>query len=269
MLVLAALLWGIAYSIQSISASEFGPYTVTFLKFVCSIPLFIYCLITKREFNSRVVFGGILIGIIVLCGTFLQQMGIEKTTVSKASFLSALYIMIVPIMEFVLGNKPKIKTWIAILIALLGAYLLCINESLSLNIGDIFVFLGAIFWAIQIILINKLVKDSDPLSLASIQQLTALIIATILMLTKEKTSFSSLTNNMVFPILYTVFLSGFLAETLQTRFQKDVPASLVSLLLSLESVFGALGGWLILNQTLTIKEVVGCVLIFIAILIAE
>lgn len=269
MLVLAAFLWGMAYSIQSFSSSTLGPYTITFLKMSCGIPLLIFCVLTKRKFNKTTIIGGIVLGFIVLFGTFLQQMGIERTTVSKASFLSALYIVLVPIFELFLGKKPKNRIWVAILLATIGIYLLCMSEAISFNIGDIFVFAGAIFWALQILVIDRISDDVDGLVLAGVSQSTSCILSLSLMLIYEKPFFIGLDSNMILPILYTIFLSGFLAETIQSKFQKNVQPSLASLLLSLESVFGALGGWLILNQVISVKEIIGCVLIFVAILIAE
>lgn len=269
MLVLAALLWGIAYSIQSYSSSALGPYTIGFLKMSCGIPLLIFCIINKRKFNKTTIIGGIALGFIVLLGTFFQQLGIERTSVSKSSFLSVLYIVLVPLFELLFGKKPKNSIWLAILLAIIGIYLLCMSEVFSINIGDIFVFIGSIFWALQILVIDRVSDNADGLVLAGISQSTSCIISFVLMIINEPGSFVGLGSNMIFPILYTIFLSGFLAETIQSKFQRNVQPSLASLLLSLESVFGALGGWLILNQTLSIKEIMGCVLIFIAIIIAE
>lgn len=147
-------------------------------------------------------------------------------------------------------------------------YYLCLNGNYEVCIGDILTFISNFFFALQIILIAKYTKTSDFVPFCAAQQATTSIIAGIMMLVFEKPQLSDF-NGLLFPILYTVFISGMVAQLLQNRFQRDIEPSLASLIMSLESVFGALSGWLLLNQTLTSRELFGCILIFASILIAE
>ena len=185
--------------------------------------------------------------------------------ISDSEFLIVVFTWIIGIP---IGKKPKSKIWLAMGVAVVGVYLLCVNGSLNFNTGDIYTFIGSIMFAIQIIAIDKSVEDEDPIALSIIQQAVCSVFDLIFIFFIDKPTSVNIIGNIL-PILYVAIGSGIIAQTLQIVYQKDLDASLSSLIMSLESVFGALIGWLALNQVLSIREIIGCVLIFTAVLIAE
>lgn len=268
LLGLATLLWGLSYTIQSISARDLGTYTIVFFKTIGALFLIPFIIVKKCKFTKDTFIGGVMIGISVFAGCILQQEGMMLSSVSKASFITVLYIIFVPIISFFLGNKIKRKMIIAIVLALIGLYFLCIKSDFSLNIGDFYLILCSLCFSLQILLIDHYSKKTDPLSLALISQLFTGLFSLVMMLIYEKPDFQSI-KAAILPIMFIVFMSGLIAQTIQNVYQKDLDPSLASLIMSFESVFGAIFGWLILNQTLSVKEIFGCILLFIAILIAE
>ena len=267
MLLLAALLWGITYSIQTL-CNGLGTFTIIFFKTIGSVLLLAIAIVKKERFTKTTILGGILIGAVACVGLVLQQKGLELSSAANASFLSALYIVFVPILSMFVGKKPKPKIYLAILVSLIGMYLLCINGEFVLKIGDILLLIGAIMFALQIIFIDKFINDVDPIAFTAVQQLVCSLFTGVIMLVVEKPSIISISENIL-QLLYISLLSGALAQVLQNRFQRDVEPSLSSILMSFESVFGAVFGWIILNQALSTKEIIGCVLMFVAMLIAE
>lgn len=268
MLLLAAMLWGGSYGMQSILSNRFGTYAIIFIKTVSGFLLIAFCALQKKKFTKTVVLSGILVGIMNAFGLILQQIGIENTTVSKASFLSGLYVMFVPIIGLFTKKKPKKKYWLAIAIAFVGLYLLCMSGGEKIGYGDIITLFAAMFFALQIVLIDKFVSQVDPLLFCGFQQSTVAVISGIMMLIFETPDFSNI-SSMIGPMLYVSFLSGLLGQILQNKYQAYVDPTVASLIMSLESVFGTLGGWLLLNQTLTINEILGCILLFVSIIVAE
>lgn len=268
MLFLATLFWGLSYSIQMLSADNLGSFTIVFFKGFGGLFLLPFIIFGKRKIDRNTIIGGVIIGITVFIGCALQQIGMELSIVSKASFISALYIIVVPILETFSGKKIKSRLWLSIVVAIIGLYLLCFHGSLSLSIGDILLFLCSVVFAYQIIFIDKYSKKCDSISLTFVAQTTMSILSFIVMMFVEKPQLNDI-KNAILPILFMVFVSGMIAQTIQMVYQKDVGPSLGSLIMSFESVFGAIGGWLILNQVLSVREIVGCILVFIAIVIAE
>ena len=268
LLGLATMLWGLSYTIQSITADNLGTYTIVFFKAVGALFLIPLIMIKKCRFNKESFVGGLVMGLCAFAGCILQQKGMMLSSVSKASFITVLYIVIVPIISFFLGNKIKKKMIIAIILALIGLYFLCISSSFTLNIGDFYLILCSLCFSLQIIFIDYYSKKADPLSLTLTSQLSTALFSGIIMMFVEKPDIASI-KSVILPIIYIVLMSGLIAQTIQITYQKDLDPSLASLIMSFESVFGAVFGWLILGQTLTIKEIIGCILLFVAILIAE
>ena len=268
MLLLATIIWGVSYSVQTFVSEYFGTFTIVFFKGIGGILLLYFIIKDNRKITYKSFIQGSLIGLTVFAGCVLQQRGMELSTVSKASFITSLYIVMVPIIEMFSGKTVKEKIWVAIIIALIGLYFLCFSGTFTLQIGDILLFLGSIMFAIQIVGIDRFTKNNDVIVISFFSQMTVAVLSFIVMLISEKLYINDVINNIL-PILFIVVISGVLAATLQTKYQKEIGASLASLILSLESVFGAIGGWLLLNQTLSVRERIGCVLLFIAILLAE
>lgn len=268
MLFIATLIWGLSYSIQTISADHLGTYAIVFFKGLGGIFLLPFLILQKKRIDKESLKGGILIGIFALSGCVMQQIGITSSTVSKSSFITALYIIIVPAIGFLLGNKTSKRILVSIVLACVGLYFLCFSASVKLQVGDLYLFLGSICFALQIIYIDKYSQSCDPIVLTFVQQVLISICAGIVMLVWEKPLLDDFRLSL-FPILYLVFASGMIAQSLQIIYQKDTGPVLGSLIMSFESVFGALGGWILLSQTLSLREIFGCFLLLAGILLAE
>jgi len=268
MLLLAALLWGSAYAVQKIMSDSINTFTVIFIKSVSGYLMLFFCFIFNRKFSKRTISAGVLIGLCNGAGLILQQLGFASSNVSKVSFISGLYIIFVPLFRLLAKKKPKDKFWVAVIVACVGMYLLCMNESLILEFGDLVTLVSTMFFALQIIFIHKYSEDVDFVAFCGIQQATVATICGIIMLIFEKPEVSDF-SNIILPSLYVMFASGLVAQLLQNKFQKDVDPSLASLIMSLESVFGALSGVILLGTTLSPRELAGCAFIFVSILIAQ
>lgn len=269
MLLLAAILWGGTYAIQNIMSQSVGSFTIIFLKTSTGFLILGYCYIKKRKLKKKAVLAGVIVGVITGIGLLTQQMGISLTTISKASFISGMYVIFVPLLGLFTKKKPKAKFWLAILISLVGMYLLCMSGNEKFSTGDFVILLSSIFFAEQIILIDKFSEEvDDALAFCGVQQSTICLLSIIPMLFIDKPQLINF-EGMLIPILYVMFFSGMIAQIIQNKYQGSVAPTIASLIMSLESVFGVLFGWLILKQGLTVKEIIGCILMFISIIIAE
>ena len=282
MLVFTALIWGTAFVAQSVGMDYVGPYTFLFARSIIGGIFLIPCMFFLRTFNKNdkiekkmnkderktLIKGGILCGIMLFVASSFQQCGIQYTTVGKAGFITALYIIIVPILGIFLKKKAGIKIWIAVLISVAGLYLLCINESFSINKGDFLIFICALFFAMHILVIDYFSPKVDGVKMSCIQFFVCGIISAVFMFIYEKPEIGTIINAYV-PVLYAGVMSSGIGYTLQIIAQKDTEPVIASLLMSLESVFAVLGGWVILHQVLSTKELIGCLLVFVAIIIAQ
>lgn len=270
MLLLASLFWGLSFPLQNMTSSDLAPYTLATVKNLGCILLIPVLIIGKHKITKHDMLCGFITGVITITGIIIQQKGIEISSVNNASFLSALYIVLVPVFGLFFGNKPKKTVWIAVVLALVGVYFMCLagTGGFVFSEGDIYLLISVLFWTLQIIFIDIFVKKSDPYVMAFAQQLTCFTVAVTMTIFYEKPDLAPL-KNMVPILIYYATLSGIVAEFLQIRFQKDVEPSIASLTMSLESVFGTLGGFFILHQTLSVNQVIGSALIFIAVLLGQ
>ncbi len=268
MLILTTLLWGLSYSIQSISASELGTFTIVLFKGVGGLLLLPLLMFHRKKISRQDLIGGVSMGLFLFLGYVFQQLGIEHTSVSKVSFITALYIISVPLIEMFMGQKISGKIWISVLIAICGLYFLCVNGSSVINSGDLYALIGSLMFAVQIILIDRFSKACDPLTLTFVSQMTVSVLSLFVVLLRENIDLSVITRASA-GIFFIIFIGGLLAECMQIRFQRDLDSSLSSLLMSFESVFGSLFGWILLHQVMSPKEIFGCILVFVAILLAE
>lgn len=280
MLMVASLIWGTAFVAQSVGMEYVGPFTFNGARFlVGAIVLTPIIWLNSRTESAVEAFGklvdahlllkgGFCCGLIIFVSSTLQQMGILHTTVGKAGFITSLYIVIVPLLGLFLKKKVDGIIWGCVLLAVMGMYLLCINESLTLNQGDLLILLCAIGFATHILIIDHYSPLVDGVKLSAIQFVVCSVLSTIAAFIFENPQWSMIQQAWK-PILYTGVLSCGIAYTFQILGQKYVAPVIASLILSLESVFAVLAGWIILNEILTMKEIWGCVLIFIAILLAQ
>lgn len=281
MLLITSLIWGTAFVAQSEGMNYVEPFTYnamrTLLGGVVLIPVIIlFRFLDKRNGKEKsscslknTVIGGICCGIVLFIASSFQQSGIAQTTAGKAGFVTALYIVIVPLIGIFLHKKMPLRMWLFIAIALAGFWLLCIKQDIGISSGDLLVFFGAIFFAVHITVIDYFnEKNTDGVLMSCIQFFTAGLLMLICMFIFEKPTIPNIIGAGG-TILYAGIMSCGVAYTLQILGQKHTNPTLATMLMSLESVFAALSGWLILGEKLSIKEFFGCVLIFSAVILAQ
>lgn len=280
LLVLTALIWGMAFVAQSVGMNYIGPFTFNCIRSIMGGLVLIPCILffdkrekgeakqEKKEDTKTLLIGGICCGLALCIASNLQQIGIKYTTVGKAGFITALYIVLVPIFGIFLKKKVSGRVWLSVAISVVGLYLLCITDEFRIGKGDFFVLLCALVFTIHILVIDYFSPKVDGIKLSCIQFLVAGILSGVPMLISEKPSISTILAAWA-PLLYAGIMSCGVGYTLQIVAQKDADPTIASLILSLESVFSVLAGWLILGQTLAGKEIVGCVLMFAAIILAQ
>ena len=286
LLLLTAFIWGVAFVAQSVGMDYVGPLTFNASRFIIGAIFLIPCIafldklkekenqaacknIPAAPQNKKVLItGGICCGIAIAAASTLQQYGIAYTTVGKAGFITALYIVIVPILGIFLKRKPRLIIWFSVLLALVGLYFLCMTDRLSFSKGDTLVLLCAFVFSLHIMIIDHFSPMVDGVRMSCIQFAVAGVLCGIPALIFEHPTFSSLIAAWA-PVLYAGILSCGVAYTLQIVAQKNYDPTVASLLLSLESVFSVLAGWVILHQALSPREIFGCVLVFIAIILVQ
>jgi drug/metabolite transporter (DMT)-like permease len=259
LLLLAAFIWGIAFVAQSVGMDYIGPFSFGASRFLLGTVVLLPVIYVRRKQNRKkgiapadmktTWIGGICCGLALCAASTLQQVGIQYTTVGKAGFITTLYIIIVPILGIFLKKKVPGKVWPCAVLAAIGMYLLCMSESLQIGKGDVLVFICAFLFAIQILLADHFVELADPVEISCIQFLTSGVILTILMFVFETPHWSDFVAAWL-PIAYAGILSSGVAYTLQLIGQKGMDPTIASLLLSMESTFSVLAGWVILKQKL-------------------
>ena len=285
LLVLTALIWGCAFVAQSVGMDYVGPFTFNAVRCLIGAAVLIPVILfmdksarksglTDEEMKSRrgdrktLFTGGICCGLALGIASSLQQWGILFTTVGKAGFITAMYIVLVPVFGIFIGKKVRPVIWFCVALAAAGLYFLCMNETFRLNTGDFLVILGAVCFSVHILVIDHFSPKVDGVRLSAIQFLVAGIVCGIPMLIWECPELPGILAAWM-PLLYAGVMSCGVAYTLQIIAQKNVDPTVASLLLSLESVFSVLAGWMILHQSLSIRELFGCVLMFGAIILAQ
>ena len=283
LLLLTALIWGCAFVAQSVGMDHVGPFTFqctrSLLGSAVLIPVFLtldrskkragtYVAPTKED-KAVLMRAGVLCGIIMTVAANLQQIGLQYTTAGKAGFITAMYILIVPILGLFLGKKVPFKLWLCVGIAAVGLYLLSVpNGFTGINKGDVYIFLCAIVFAVHIMVIDHYVDRVDAVRLSFLQFLVCGILSAVLMFALESPSWQGILDAGV-SIAYAGILSCGIAYTLQIVGQKYTNPTMASLILSLESVFAVLGGIVVLRQIPSARETIGCLLMFSAIIIPQ
>ena len=292
LLLLTALIWGVAFVAQSVGMDHVGPWTFVFFRYVLSsLVLIPVSVIVGRKIARQhgrkeaadlqpnrdqgrssvkdYIKGGVLCGFFLGTASITQQIGIQYTTAGKAGFITALYVIIVPILGLIIGRRPEKKIWICVVLGLVGLYLISVKEGFSIGGGDAMVMLCALLFSCQIMCVDHYSsKLENVVLLSNIQFVVVAVIGGIGMLIFERPVMEDILAAAL-PILYAGILSGAVGYTLQIIAQKNTEPAVASLLMSLESVFSALAGWVILGQMLSVKELLGCVQVFAAVLLAE
>ena len=280
LLLLTAVIWGVAFVAQSVGGDSVGAFTFlasrSFIAGVALLPVIAWrnrraSAAKDSPSSPRVLWlGGILCGTALMIASAFQQIGIgdPNTTVGKAGFITALYIVIVPLAGIFMKKRIPVTVWIGVALATFGMYLLCITESFSISYGDVLILICAVCFSVQILLVDHFSPKVDGVKLACIEFFTCGTLSLVMMLITETPTWGSVLEAWM-PILYAGLFSSAVGYTLQIVAQKNVPPTLASLLMSLESVFAVLAGWVILGQSMSGRELIGCVLVFAAVMLAQ
>ncbi len=286
LLFLTAFIWGVAFVAQSKGSESMGAFTFngsrSFLGSLVLLPLIGFYVYRDRKYRTKRngdlknnLLGGICCGLVLTAASMFQQFGIERTSVGKAGFITALYIIFVPIAGIFLKKKVPGIVWFGALMATAGMYLLCVTEDFSVNPGDIMVLICAILFTLHILVIDYFSPKTDGVIVSCIQFFVCGLICTILALLFEKPSFGQVADGGI-SILYAGIMSCGVAYTLQIVGQKDMNPTIAALILSLESAVAAVMGYvaykvgfLKTDQTLTGKQIAGCIIVFSAVILVQ
>lgn len=311
LLFITALIWGFAFSAQSVGANHLSAWYFNGIRFCMGslslVPLIVF--MRKRTQNSKsapdvdvatesestdftdkravapesparapksprasicsLCIGGTIAGVCMFAGASMQQLGIETTTAANAGFITGLYIIIVPLAALFLKKTPPVQAWLGVVLGVCGLYLLCINGSMSVRHGDVLMLIGSFFWAAHILLVDFFSKKVVPIELAAFQFAVCGVLSLAVALFQGNALAAANLKNALVPLLYGGLCSVGIAYTLQVIAQKDAEPTEASLILSLETVFSAVGGYIILGETLSARALTGCALIFAAIILAQ
>lgn len=278
MLFFTSIIWGLAFVAQTQGMEFIGPFTFTAVRsFVAIIFLYLTYLFFNKTSKSyreqkfdmkKTIRGGILCGLVFTFGINFQQFGLVYTTAGKASFLTALYIVFIPIIGLFFGKRINRKLLLCIVLAMLGTYLMSVKGSLSMNRGDFITIMSAIVFSIHILMLAEFSVDTNAVLVSLFQFAVCGIISFIAALVFEEINISAILKSYI-AILYVGVLSSGVGFTIQLMALKELDPVIASMISSLESVFGAIFGWLILSQSMSEREIIGAVIIFIATLIAQ
>ena len=288
MLFLTAFIWGTAFVAQSVGMDYIGPFTFTCVRSLIGGIFLIPCICfldkwrakndgverqkkaDRKEEKKNVILGGICCGLALCVASNLQQIGIQYTTVGKAGFITACYIIIVPVIGIFLRKKCSPFIWIAVILSLCGLYLLCLTpgEGFAIGKGELLVLICAFLFSLHILTIDHFSPLVDGVKMSCIQFLVCGILSGIPALIFESPDLAGIFAAKI-PVLYAGVMSCGVAYTLQIVGQKNMNPTVASLILSLESCISVIAGWLILGQNLSSREIFGCVLMFGAIILAQ
>lgn len=279
-LLLATVIWGAAFVAQSVGMDHIGPFTFQAVRcFLAVIGLLPVILVSDRFKNDQKTFiqrwqckklwkAGLFCGIPLFLACNLQQMGLVDTDAGKSGFLTAMYIVIVPVFGLISKKKMSITLPISVILAVVGLYMLSCVGVTQIQIGDLLLIACALMFALQIICVEKFASDIDPLRLNLLQALVCAVLSSVIALWMETPNITSILNCWL-PLSYTGFLSMGAAYALQIMGQKNLDSAPAALIMSLESVFAVIFGALILKERMSLYETIGCVLMFAAVLLSQ
>lgn len=276
-LLIGTVIWGSAFIAQSVGMDYIGPFTFQTMRSVLAVPFLILVVFAmdrdrshfvQNWFSPKLWKAGIPCGIALFVAAGLQQMGIVHTSAGKAGFITAMYIVLVPILGVFLKKKPPVTAWISVALAVCGLYLLSCVGVTQVNIGDLYLLGCALGYAVQITLVDRMAGELDGLRLNCVQSFICGICSGAVMLATEEVVPANILACWI-PLVYAGVFSLGIAFSLQIIGQKHLDPTPASLIMSLESVFAVLFGWLLLNERLTKNEISGCVLMFAAVILSQ
>lgn len=286
LLFLAAFIWGVAFVAQSVGMEYVGPFTFNGCRFLLGgLVLTPFAVMRnqavekskefqlknreeKKYYRKTTMTGGLCCGIAICIASAFQQVGMQYTSVGKAGFITALYIVIVPVLGIFMKKKVPFRVWVGAILAAIGFYFLCITESFTINKGDALIFLCAISFSFHIMTIDHFAPKADGVALSCIQFWFSGVVSMILAFVLESPSVEKILQAGM-PILYAGIFSCGVAYTLQIIGQAGMNATIATLILSLEAVISVLAGWLLLNEILMPRQIAGCCLVFAAVILAQ
>ena len=276
-LLLATLIWGCAFVAQSVGMDHLGPMSFQAVRSVLAVLALLPVIFLMdrspgqyfRRWNSRALWKtGVLGGLALFAAQGLQQVGLLYTEPGKAGFITAMYIVLVPVLGLFLGRRCGLRVWISVALAVAGLYLLSCVGVTQINLGDLLILISAGAFAVQIVVIDVLAQELDGVRLNCIQFMVVTVLSTLAALLTETPTWQGVLD-CALPLLYTGVLSSGVAFTLQILGQQHLPPEPASLIMSLESVFAVLAGWVLLHQTLSGLELLGCALVFVGVILSQ
>ncbi|NLM06248.1 MAG: DMT family transporter [Tissierellia bacterium] len=279
LLLITSIIWGAAFVAQRKGMDSNGPFTFITSRYVLSA-IFIYFfrmiylnknpeLKIRKASKKTTMMAMISCGMIMFIATTLQQAGMLYTTAGKAAFITCLYIVLIPIISVFIGKRITIIAWIAVILGTIGLALLTLKENLTMGKGDLLVFIGAFFWASHILAVDHfLSKGVEAMDISFGQLVTVALCSAVAMFALETPTLSGIYDALP-SILFAGIMSGGLGYTFQVLAQKNTEPVVASLIMSLESVFGAITGYLFLKEIMTTREILGCIIAFVAVIISQ
>ena len=282
-LLLTAVIWGSAFVAQRSGMDSIEPLTFTAARMILAAVVLAIPAIgmdlrkrqtpepteAKKKRIQYTLIGGVGCGTFLATATIFQQFGIVETSAGKAGFITALYMLIVPVLSFLLFRKKGTwLVWTAVLVGVLGMYLLCMNEQFQMTRGDLLLCVCALLFSGHILFCDHFIGQVNPIQMSAVQFATASVISTVAAFIAEQPSWAKIVSAAI-PILYCGLISGGVGYTLQMVGQKHTDATVASLLMSLESVFAVLAGALILHERMTLREIFGSIILFAAIILVQ
>ncbi|MCP4746782.1 MAG: DMT family transporter [Desulfobacteraceae bacterium] len=279
LLLLTALIWGFAFVAQRVGMDFIGPFTYSAVRFSLGTCVLLPFAIasSKKDFfiaasqaadRRSFWLGGAVAGLCLFAGVSFQQTGLVYTTAGNAGFITGLFVVFVPVFGLLGNHKASLGTWLGAMCAVVGLYFLSVKEGFSVEQGDLLVLCGAVMWALHVFVLGNMAPKTDPLMLACLQFSVCSVLSWLWAIVLEPVKWQSIMDAAV-PILYGGVLSVGIAYTLQVVAQRRAHPAHAAIFLSLESVFAAIGGWFFLNETLTLRAFMGCLLMFTGILLSQ
>ena len=278
LMLIAAAIWGFAFVAQREGMETMGPFLfsgVRFLIGVVALSPVVWFLSKKPQQThkaevsaKKLIFAGTVAGLLLFGGISFQQVGLQYTTAGKAGFITGLYIFFVPLIGLFLGQKTGSGTWLGATIALFGLYLLSIKEDFSIAEGDLLQLICAVFFAAHVLVIGYLAKRMDTLKLSLVQYLVCGFISLLIAIAIEMISWDMIVATAI-PLLYAGIMSTGIAYTLQVVAQQHAHSSHAAIILSLEGAFAVLGGWLLLDEHLPARGLLGCTLMLTGMFLSQ
>ncbi len=282
LLLITSIIWGLAFVFQRSGMDHIEPITFNAARMTAGA-IFVIAICIIRDMKKKkasgfdgdkacaksTLIGGIGCGLFLTAASLVQQIGLVYTTAGKAGFITAMYMLFVPIFNLIIFKKNgSAKIWISVIIGIIGMYLLCIKDTFTLGLGDALVFICALLFSGHILWCDRFAPKSDPIKMSTIQFITAASISWAISFICEEPSIEKIVSAAV-PILYCGIISGGIGYTLQIVGQKYTDPTIASLLMSLESVFAVIAGVLILKEEMSLQEILGCIIMFAAIILVQ